>query len=205
VHISEGVLSGPVLITGAVLAAGGVAAGLKRMEPERVPAVALLASAFFVASLIHVPLGPGSVHLVLNGLAGLILGWAAFPALLVGLALQAVLFQFGGLTTLGVNTFSMAFPAVLVSYVFRPFAGSGRQALVFSAGAICGALSVLASGLLIAACLVFTGEHFWEVAQLTVVAHLPVMLVEGVLTGFCVIFLRKVKPEMLGAHAAPSV
>ena len=30
-----------------------------------------------------------------------ILGWAAFPAFLVALFLQAVLFQFGGLTTLG--------------------------------------------------------------------------------------------------------
>ena len=136
-HISEGVLSGPVLITGAVLAAGGVAAGLRRMEPDRVPAVALLSSAFFVGSLIHVPVGPVSMHLVLNGLAGLVLGWMAFPALLVGLALQAVLFQFGGLTTLGINTLNMALPAVVVSYLFRPFRRSASRVVVFAAAACC--------------------------------------------------------------------
>ena len=47
--------------------------------------------AIFVASLVHVPVGPSSMHLVLNGLLGLLLGWAAFPAILVGLLLQAVL------------------------------------------------------------------------------------------------------------------
>jgi cobalt/nickel transport system permease protein len=196
-HISEGVLSGPVLITGAVLAAGGVAAGLRRMEPDRVPAVALLSSAFFVGSLIHVPVGPVSMHLVLNGLAGLVLGWMAFPALLVGLALQAVLFQFGGLTTLGINTLNMALPAVVVSYLFRPFRRSASRAVVFAAAACAGALAVLLSGLLIAASLVSTGEQFWAVAQLALVAHIPVMVLEAVLTGFCVLFLRKVKPELL--------
>lgn len=198
-HIAEGVLSGPVLATGAALAAGGVAVGLRRMPPERVPAVALLSSAFFVASLIHVPAGPASVHLVLNGLAGLVLGWTVFPAFLVALTLQAVLFQFGGLTTLGVNTFNMAMPAVMVSYLFVPFAHSANRVLLFIAGALCGALALLGSGVLIAACLVFTGDHFLEVAQLIVAAHVPVMAIEGLLSGFTVLFLRKVKPEMLGA------
>ena len=96
-HISEGVLSPPVLVAGAALTAAGVAMGLRKMDNEKIPRVAVLTAAFFVASLIRVPLGPSSVHLILNGLLGLVLGWAAFPAILVGLALQAILFQFGGL------------------------------------------------------------------------------------------------------------
>ena len=72
-HISEGVLSAPVLTTGAVLAAVGVAVGLKKMDDERVPQVGVLSAAFFVASLIHVPVGPSAAHLVLNGLLGLLL------------------------------------------------------------------------------------------------------------------------------------
>ena len=84
-HISEGVLSAPVLLTGAALTAGGVAVGLKKMDSEKVPLVGVLSSAFFGASLIHVPVGPSAVHLVLNGLLGLLLGWSAFPAILVGL------------------------------------------------------------------------------------------------------------------------
>lgn len=196
-HISEGVLSAPVLIAGATLTAGGVAAGLKKMENRDVPTVALLSSAFFVASLIQIPLGPASIHLTLNGLTGLLLGWMAFPAILVGLALQAVFFQFGGLTSLGVNSFNMAFPAVLAYYLSRPLLRSSNRSLLFVGSAICGALAILLSGLLIGLSLVWTGEPFWEIAQLTVAAHLPVMVVEGTLTGLCVLFLRKVKPELL--------
>ena len=199
-HISEGVLSAPVLAAGAALTVGGVAVGLKKMETSEVPAVALLSSAFFVASLIHVPVGPVSVHLVLTGLTGLLLGWTAFPAILVGLVLQAAFFQFGGLTTLGVNTFNMAFPSVLVYYLFSPLRRSANRTLVFAGSAICGALAILLSGLLIGLSLVFTGEPFLEVAQLTVAAHVPIMIVEGLLTGFCVLFLLKVKPELLARN-----
>jgi cobalt/nickel transport system permease protein len=46
----------------------------------------VLSATFFVASLIHVPVGPSSVHLIMSGLAGLVLGWTAFPALFVGVA-----------------------------------------------------------------------------------------------------------------------
>jgi len=200
-HISEGVLSPPVLAAGAALTAGGVALGLRKMETSEVPAVALLSSTFFVASLIHVPVGPASVHLVLNGLTGLLLGWTAFPAILVGLLLQAAFFQFGGLTTLGVNTFNMAFPAVLVYYLFAPLRRRANRPLVFAASAVCGALAIILSGLLIGLSLVFTGEPFLEVAQLTVAAHVPVMIVEGLLTGFCVLFLLKVKPELVAPDA----
>jgi cobalt/nickel transport system permease protein len=118
VHISEGVLSPSVLIAGAALTTAGVAVGLKNLDHEKIPATGILSAAFFVASLVHVPIGPSSVHMILNGLLGLILGWKAFPAILVGLALQALLFQFGGITTLGVNTLNMALPAVVCYYFF---------------------------------------------------------------------------------------
>ena len=72
--------------------------------------VAILAAAFFVGSLIHVPIGPSSVHLILNGLLGMLLGWAAFPSIFVALMLQAILFQYGGITVLGVNTFKIIVP-----------------------------------------------------------------------------------------------
>jgi len=119
-HISEGVLSGPVLLTGGVLTVAGTAIGLKKLDFERIARAGILSSAFFVASLIHVPVGPSSVHLILNGIVGLILGWGAFPAILVALFLQGMLFQFGGLTTLGVNTLIMALPAVVCYYSFGP-------------------------------------------------------------------------------------
>jgi cobalt/nickel transport system permease protein len=124
-HISEGVLSAPVLISGAALTAVGTAIGLKKLDYEKVPQAAMLASVFFLATLVHVPVGPSAMHLVLNGLLGVILGWAAFPAILIGLALQALLFQFGGLTGLGVNTLNMALPAIICYYLFGRLARGG--------------------------------------------------------------------------------
>ena len=123
-HIHEAVLAGSpagiaVLCAGAVGTGVGTMLGLRAIEQEQVPRVALVTSAFFVVSLIHVPLGVGSVHLVLAGLVGLMLGWAAFPALLIALLLQAVLFGHGGLLALGVNTLTMGLPAVAVHYLFR--------------------------------------------------------------------------------------
>ena len=132
-HISEGVLSGPVLASGAVLAMAGTAIGLKKIDYDRIVHVAILASAFFVASLIHVNVGPASVHLILNGIVGLLLGFAAIPAILTALLLQSVFFQYGGLTALGVNVVVMAAPAVLVHYLFLPLLGKSST-LTFVAG-----------------------------------------------------------------------
>ena len=123
-HIHEAVLAGSpegiaVLSIGAAGAAVGTYLGLRKLDYERVPQVALLSAAFFVVSLIHVPLGGTSVHLVLNGLIGLVLGWTAFPALLVALLLQAVMCQHGGLLALGLNTLSMALPGVVAYCLFH--------------------------------------------------------------------------------------
>ncbi len=195
-HISEGILSGPVLISGAALAAAGTAVGLKKLDYDRIAEAGILSAAFFVASLIHVPIGPSSVHLILNGIVGLLLGWAAVPVIMAALALQGVLFQYGGITTLGVNTIIMALPAVVVHYLFRGFIWKQRPVNLLAA--FCsGFLSVLGGALLVGVALVFTQENFFEVATLVVAAHLPVMIIEGVITAFCVGFLQKVHPVLL--------
>jgi len=196
-HISEGVLAMPLLVAGVAAAAAGVAAGMKRMDAESVPKVAVLSSAFFVASLVHVPVGPASVHLVLNGLVGLLLGWSAFPAIFVALSLQALLFQYGGWTTLGINTVNMALPAMLSCYLFqRAVRGRGRR-LSDLAGFGAGFLSVALSGLLVALTLAASEKAFLTPAKVIFLAHLPIMVIEGIMTSLCILFLRKVKPEML--------
>ncbi len=196
-HISEGILSAPVLVTGAGLTATAVGYSLKKMEHKEVPKVAILSSVFFVISLIHVPLGPSSVHLILNGIIGLLLGWSAFPAILVALAFQGVLFQIGGITTLGVNTLNMAFPAIICFYLFNRGVRSENNFIALTLAFVCGFLAVLLSGTMVAVALVFTGEPFIQVAKLALIAHLPVMILEGALTVFCIGFLRKVRPEIL--------
>ena len=200
-HISEGVVSGPVMMAGAALAFAGTAVGLKKIDYDRMVHVAILSSAFFVASLIHVNLGPSSVHLILNGIVGLLLGWAAFPAILTALLLQAILFQYGGITALGVNTVIMALPAVICYYLVGPLPGRSPR-YTFVAAFLAGAGSVGLAALGLGAALYFTEKNFLEVSILVMTANLPVMIIEGIVTGFCVTFLLKVYPEIFPKRGA---
>jgi len=201
-HIQEGIIqAGPVLVTGAVLTVAGTTVGLARLNHEQIPRAGLLAAVFFVASFVGVPMGPTSVHLVMIGLLGLLLGWGAFPAILVGLLLHALLFQYGGLTTLGVNTFTMAAPAVLCGLSVRPLMRCGAVG-PGAAGFLAGAGAVLLAGLLTAGVLIWAGDEFLASAALLLAAHVPVMIVEGVICAFCVTYLVRVKPGMLNLGVA---
>jgi len=203
-HIVDGALSAPVLIGGTLLAAAGIVRGARDLNLERIPSAGLLSAAFFVASLVHVPIGPSSVHLILNGLAGLVLGWISFPALFVGLLLQALFFGFGGLTVLGVNTLDIALPAVIVGLLCRPGVRSANVALAAFWGGIAGALAIALTALMVAAVLALSGDAFIPAAKLVVIAHVPVMLIEGLLCAAAVTLVRKVKPELFGMPADAS-
>lgn len=205
-HISEGVLSAPVLISGAGLAAAGVAYGLKKMDYDRVPQVAIISSAFFVASLIHVPIGPISMHLILNGLTGLLLGWAAFPAILTALFLQALIFQFGGLTTLGINTLNLALPAVLCHLVFGRLIRGNRKNVSSVAAFFSGAAALGISGILVALSLIWSQQAFLATARIILLGHIPVAIIEGIITAAVIGFLKKVKIEILEVpYARPHI
>ena len=190
-------MSAPVLAGGAVLALAGLSVSLKKLQPVEIPKTAMLCAVFFVASLIHLPLGPTSAHLVLAGLLGAILGWGVFVAVFTALLLQGVLFQFGGLTTLGVNTFNMAAPALLLYLLLGRFLNSSNRGLSACAAFLIGSLSLLGSAFLTALSLWLSGEHFLSTAQVLFAAHLPIAAVEGIVTLACVQFLLAVKPEVL--------
>lgn len=200
-HISEGVLSPAVIGGGLVLTAIGTGIGLRKADYEQLTTTAILSSAFFAGSLVHVPLGPGSVHLVLNGLLGLFLGWGAFPALLVALLLQALLFGYGGIAVLGVNTFDLAFPALLCHWAFRSMVN--KTGFLRTAGAfLCGALSVAGAALCVALALECTDAGFWASARILLLAHIPVMLLEGCITALAVAFIARTRPELLRVRPA---
>ena len=194
-HIAEGVLSPPVLATGGALCATGLWLGLRHLSDSRLVTVAMLSAAFFVASLVHVPVGPSSVHLLLTGLLGLVLGWAAFPAIFTGLLLQAMLFQFGGLAVLGCNTVNMALPAVVFGLALRPLLGRGKLVSAM-AGFLAGFLAVFGAALLTALCLWSTDEGFLAAAKALCLAELPVSAVEGLISMLAAGFLLRTCPEL---------
>ncbi|MDR0551726.1 MAG: energy-coupling factor ABC transporter permease [Spirochaetaceae bacterium] len=239
-HISEGVLSLPVIAGGWALGAAGVAVGLKKTPAEEVPKTALVSAALFLASLVHVPVGPSSIHLTLLGLAGYLLGWSAVPALFAALLLQGLLFQFGGLLSLGANTTIMG-AAALAGYAMRLLTVSSGQCVVGSTRSsrntnsnaddivstdipdtkpetgnqkpatpkklftthyplftfLAGFLAVIAGSSLVVLALVLSAGNLRTTAALIFAANVPLALVEGALTLFIMLFLLKVKPDVL--------
>jgi cobalt/nickel transport system permease protein len=195
-HISDGVLPTAVSVGSYIVSAALVAWSARSTRADDLPKVAVVSAAFFVASLIHVPFGPTSVHLLIPGLAGALLGSSAFLAIALGLLLQSLLFQFGGLTALGANTLMMGVPALFCGWLFARFRGraGARQALL---GGVVGALGTGLAAIFLALLLVSGGEDFFGVAKIALAAHVPVFIIEGLVSFFTIGFLVKVKPELL--------
>jgi cobalt/nickel transport system permease protein len=118
VHISDGILDWRWLAAGFALTGALALVACWRVREEVIPRIALLTAAFFAASSIHVKLGPTSAHLLLNSLVGVILGWRAPLAVLIGVTLQALLIPHGGLSTIGVNALAETIPALLAGALF---------------------------------------------------------------------------------------
>lgn len=209
-HLPDGIL--PVTVCAAGYATGGALTwyALRKINQQpnpraRVPQAALLTAAFFVASWIHIPVPPTSVHLILNGLLGVLLGYYAVPAILIGLFFQAVMFQHGGLTTLGVNATMMGLPALLAYVLFRlrflfgreSRAGTGLAGFLGGAGGL--GLAVLIFYGLLVTTIPATLDIRMERAAITALAlaHIPVVLLEGVFTALVVLFLQRVRPDLL--------
>ena len=199
-HISDGILSGPVLATGFGGAAVLAALTMRRMDMEEIPKISVITSVFFVSSLIHVPIGPSSVHLILNGLVGIVLGMRAFPAILLGIILQAILFGHGGVSVIGVNSVMMGMGGLLAYGVWqlRHYFNFTHKEVVF--GGLAGGTGVLVSGMILALALLTTGEEFAATAGAVLVAHVPIIIIETIVVGACAGFLTRVKPQILAGY-----
>ncbi|HPW72802.1 MAG: cobalt transporter CbiM [Methanothrix sp.] len=197
VHISDGVLPPAMLAAGFLFTIILLILSMRGMMMEEIPKISLITAALFVASLVHFPVGPTSVHLIMNGLAGILLGRRAFVGVFVALTLQAVFFQHGGLTVLGVNAFNIGVPALFAWQLFERRRGLESPHLEVVFGALAGGLAVLMSVLMVSLELLALGEAFTEISLLVIGAHLPVILIETAVVGGAAGFLFRVKPEML--------
>ncbi len=160
-HIPDGVLPAQVSAVGYAIAAPFIGYALRTINRSAssidvhrtVPKAALLTATFFVASSLYIPIPPlGSVHLLLNGLIGAMLGYYAVPAIVIGLFFQALLLGHGGYFTLGVNILLMGIPAVVAHHVFqlryRFLPRFKRQHVYAVFGALAGMIGILGSALI---------------------------------------------------------
>ena len=199
-HISDGILSAQVLSGSWLITIIGTGIGLKKIDQNKIVYAGMLSATFFIVSLIHVNIGIASTHLILNGIMSIFLGWSVFPAILVALTMQYLFFQFGGITTLGINTLNMAVPSLLCYYIFTPFIKKNYICTVIASFLI-GFFSVFMAAILLSLSLYFTNHNFLDVAKLILISHFPIMIVEGIITAFFVSFIKKVHPIMLPGGA----
>lgn len=198
-HISDGVLPPQIWLGGYLVAGASAAVVLRRFDERRLPQVAVLTSLFFVCSLIQIPLGVTSVHLLLTGLLGIVLGWLSVPALLVALFFQTVLLGHGGLTTIGVNTVIMGAGALVSRGVFAALWGGGSRvkSLQISVVAFVATLGgIVVSGALFIGVLALGGKSLGTVASIIIIPYLVVGVLDALVTASTVVFLLRVKPEL---------
>ena len=197
-HISEGVLSGGILVSCWVGTCAGISVGLKKTESEKIVRTALLSSAFFLASLVNVKIGASSTHFSFLAPMGLILGWGVFPAIFTALLLQAVLFNFGGLLVLGANTFVMASAALMTYIIFgRLIREKNNKISVIMISFSAGAFAVMLGAVLAGTLLGLTDRNFLGAVKLLLTVHVPLALIEGAVTSFLISWLKKASPEFL--------
>lgn len=209
-HIADGVLPASVCVAGYAATAAVTWYSIHKIKQEgnpeeNIPKASLLTSAFFVASWIHIPIPPTNVHLLLNGLTGAVLGYFAFPAILIGLFFQAIMFQHGGLTTLGVNAIIIGLPALIAGHVFRLRGVTGNITRL-KTGIFGFIASLCAIGISVGLFMVILinfipadldADEERHAILVLALAHVFLILIEGTMTAFITSFLQKVKPGLL--------
>ncbi|MBD3320986.1 MAG: cobalamin biosynthesis protein CbiM [Chitinivibrionales bacterium] len=197
-HISDGILDPKICAGGYAVAAVCAGYALYRADKNDVAKISVMSAVFFVTSLIHFRIGPGSVHLVLLGPVGIILGPLCPLAFLTGLLFQAVMFGHGGITTLGVNTAAFSVSALLV---FAGFKASRiivkRDSVLSVVSGIFSALGVFAAAAIVLGVIYFSETAFAGIAALFSLSHAILALGEGAVGGIIVHRLLHIKPELL--------
>jgi cobalt/nickel transport system permease protein len=188
-HIADGIVPASWCIAAHAVSWGAVYWLGRRIETDEVVRLGMLASVSFAISLVHFPLGGTSVHLGLYGVIGILAGKRAFPVIFAALLFQTILFQHGGLLSLGLNALNMGVGALLAAVIWRSKGADSIRAF------LCGFLGVLIPALLVATEFSFAGygKGFYFVAAL----YLGAAALEGLLTLAIVIFLRRTRPAIL--------
>lgn len=186
-HIPDGFLSTPVWASLDAVSIPGVAfmarKAQRELEHSKVPLLGVMGAFVFAAQMINFPVGIGtSGHLVGAALLAFALGPAAASVVMTAiLAVQALVFQDGGVLALGANIFNMAIMGVLAGYLPFHFWGAGRlrKLSVFLGGAC----SVMAAAIMAVSQLLLSGVPMrGSVLAISFALFLVSALIEGAIT-----------------------
>jgi cobalt/nickel transport system permease protein len=210
-HIPDGWLSNPVLITSNALALGALTwstiQARRELDESAVPLMGVMGAFVFAAQMINLPL-PGGIsgHLMGGTLLAIALGPAVGTLVIASvLLLQALLFADGGLLAFGANFLNMGLVGTLGGYlVYRAvrwlipgswglYVGAGLGAwLATVAGAALAALHVGLSGT----------APLGAVTVAAVSFHVAIGAIEATVTVAVLHYLVRVRPEILAFDPA---
>jgi cobalt/nickel transport system permease protein len=206
-HIPDGFVSAGTAAATWLASAGSVGYAVRRVNRElnerQIPLMGVTAAFVFAAQMMNFTVAGGtSGHLLGGALVAILLGpWAGMLVLTSVLAVQALLFQDGGLLALGANVFNMAVVGVLIGWVvyttLRRLLGDRTWAMMASAFAAAW-LSVFVASLVAAAELAVSGTSPWLVALPAMgLVHALIGIGEGLITVGVLAFLRVARPDLL--------
>lgn len=202
-HIPDGFLSAPVIVTTNIAAAVAVGTALKRvgreLDEKRVPVMGIMSAFVFGVQTLNFPIIGGTSGHVLGGfLTALLVGPdAALIVMTVVLIVQALLFNDGGVLALGANILNMALIGGWCCYwVYRWLAklsGNETVAVIVSAW-----LSVVLGAVACAFELAFSSTVPLTVVVPTMAAfHAVIGGGEALVTVAAFTFLKRTKPELV--------
>lgn len=197
-HLADGVLSTKAVIGTSIAAGALIINAVKRVDNEEIPKISIMTAAFFVFGLMSYPAGPSTVHPLLGGLLGIMLGWRSPLAVFIGLILHAGIFQHGGFTTLGINTLIVAIPAIIGHLVFK--AAMKKDMKIGISAGITASLSVALTVAILLTVLAMVNENYKEIIFILGIGHIPLLIGEGILTGIVIKFLNDSRPEILAQY-----
>ena len=206
-HIPDGFLSVFVSIILWIISAITVGYALRRVSADlgerQVPLMGVLAAAIFAGQMLNFTvIGGTSGHLMGAALATILLGpWAAILVMTCVVAVQALIFQDGGLLALGSNIFNMGIIGVAVAYMayntLRRLIGNHRWGLLLS-GFIAAWLSIEIAALGVALQLALSNTSPANIAIPTMAGiHALIGIGEGLITVGALAFLVSTRPDLL--------
>lgn len=205
-HIPDGFLAANIWAPAWLISVGGLSFCLKKtariMKERTVPLMGVMSSFIFAAQMLNFPvIGGTSGHLLGGALAVVLLGpYAGAIVIAIVLTIQCIIFQDGGLTSLGANIFNMSFVGAMGSYFIYTILRvilKGKKGLVIAAG-IAAWFSVEMASVACAIELAISGTSpFGIVLPAMAGVHALIGIGEAIITGLIINFVLKVRPDLL--------
>lgn len=176
----------------------------KSLGERQIPLMGIMAAFIFAAQMINFPVAGGtSGHLLGGALAAIVLGpWAGMLVMTAVIAVQALLFQDGGLLVMGANIFNMGLVTAAIGYgLYRAVSGQSRTVKLFVVG-VAAWLSVMAGALLTALQLWLSGTSQLQIVIPAMMGvHALIGIGEALITVFALAFIIQTRPDLIGEES----